>query len=515
MHTDAACEESPPTSRRLCARQDIAPIAVLAAICLGVGIYLIVTTVVVSQDSVTFIEYAQDLKTAGFETMKQQAQHPGYPYLILAAHRISECFADGAGPSGWIHSAQAAALLFRLSAVIMIYLLGKILVGRRSAFAAVLILILLPYPAKYGSDALSDWPHLFFLVGGLLFLLRGAMHGKWWLFGAAGICSGAGYLIRPECAQIVVYGVVWLGTQLPLRKRVMSQGKVLLALAALLVGFGAVASPYMHLKGALFPKKDMGEFAAKSEIPDYCQSKPRPGSETVQTAGVLEWHTARGVVKLVGNVGDTVMWFFLPAVFAGLYDYLKKRSWLRPEQFFVIAWLATNVALVMWLYSKHSYMSNRHTLPMVVLLCLFIPGGLRVLSSLLCSRGGARNKSEQARQDCERTAFLLLLATGILICTPKLLRPLHHDRGYIREAARWLAEHTEASDIVAVADFRISFYCEREAVLHDGHTFSAKARYMVVKNGVTVSAEGSTPQIEATISDEGGKSKAIIYGRAR
>jgi 4-amino-4-deoxy-L-arabinose transferase-like glycosyltransferase len=141
------------------------------------------------------------------------------------------------------------------------YFIGKHLLGAALSFWAILILIVLPEPAKYGSDALSDWPHLFFLSAGLLLLLKGAMNERWWLFGFAGFTAGTGYLIRPECAQLVAVGGLWLGLQLLWPKRAMSKGKVLFAFALLLVGFLAIAGPYMKLKGAVFPKKDIGRFA--------------------------------------------------------------------------------------------------------------------------------------------------------------------------------------------------------------------------------------------------------------
>ncbi len=63
-------------------------LAILLAVALCIGVYLIGTTVLISKDSVTFIKFAQKLGTAPARTMVDEFQHPGYPWLILAAHKI-------------------------------------------------------------------------------------------------------------------------------------------------------------------------------------------------------------------------------------------------------------------------------------------------------------------------------------------------------------------------------------------------------------------------------------------
>ena len=162
----------------------------------------------------------------------------------------------------WIYCAQSVTLIFRLLAIVVLYFIAKQLFGAGMSFWAVLILILLPKPAEYGSDALSDWPHLIFLLTGLLFLLRGAENKRWWLFGFAGLAAGTGYLIRPECAQLVVLGSLWFGLQLLLPGHTTGKVKVLPALALLLAGFLAIAGPYINLKGAVFPKKNVGQLTS-------------------------------------------------------------------------------------------------------------------------------------------------------------------------------------------------------------------------------------------------------------
>lgn len=227
---------------------DFINVAILLVVALCIGIYLIVTTAIIAKDGVTFINYAGQLQTDPVRTIVTEFQHTGYPLLILAVHKATGLVHKNVSILSWIYCAQSTTLAFRLLAVIVLYYIGKHLLGARLSFWAILILILLPQPAEYGSDALSDWPNLFFFATGLLLLFYGAASNTWWLFGLTGLAAGSGYLIRPECAVVVVLGSLWLGLQLLWPKLTMGKSKTLAALALMLVAFIAVAGPYMKLR---------------------------------------------------------------------------------------------------------------------------------------------------------------------------------------------------------------------------------------------------------------------------
>jgi hypothetical protein len=63
--------------------------------------------------------------------------------------------------------------------------------------------------------------------------------------------------------------------------------------------------------------------------------------------------------------------------------------------------------------------------------------------------------------------FFILVITGLAICTPKLLRPIHTDKKTYIAAAQWLKENTQENDLIAVFDKRISFYAERKRFLYE------------------------------------------------
>jgi hypothetical protein len=111
--------------------------------------------------------------------------------------------------------------------------------------------------------------------------------------------------------------------------------------------------------------------------------------------------------------------------------------------------------------------------------------------------------------------FFILLVVGICVCTPKLLRPLHHDKVFLRATARWLAANTDIADVIAVPDVRIGFYSQRKVILCDGDETPEEARYVVdvPKRGRSVLAEKEGLLAEKTIIGDDGMPKATVYSR--
>lgn len=488
-------------------------ISILLAVAFCVGIYLASTAVLIARDGITFIEYARNLEVSSLKTIKSEYQHPGYPFLITAAHKIVKTGYDGSSLWSWIYSAQAAALIFRLLAVASLYFVGKKLVGQKFSFWALLILVLLPNPAELGSDALSDWPHIFFLSTGFLLLIWGATSGKWWLFGFAGLSAGMGYLIRPECAQVVVFGTLWLGVQVFWSQHTMRKYKAVFALALLLVGFLAIAGPYMKLKGAVFPKKQLVQFVPKTQFSEVYEQKVQACSNSVYTAGFAPSDIEKALGKLVERVSETLMWFFVPALLIGMYKYFRKRNWHEPERFFTIALVAFNILIMTLLYCKYGYMSRRHTLPLVVFTIFYIPVGLEALASWFdkkLSKTMERLFVFNANADFW---FLVLLVIGISICSPKLLKPIRMEKQNYLDAAQWLAKNTNENDIIATSDVRISFYGERKGIQYENGPIPKEARYFVkvVKNSSQPLHMNKKLEVKKVFENPKRQSKVIIY----
>jgi hypothetical protein len=473
MHINITVEQS---SRK----RAIIHLITLLAISFCVGVYLISTTVLIAHDGTTFIKYAKGLEISPVETMKQGYQHPGYPFLIAAVHKIMKALGGSSSVWSWIYSAQAVAFVFRLLTVVLLYFAGRKIVGERFSFWAILILILLPDTAEYGSDALSDWPHILFLSAGFFLLVWAAVSGKWWLFGFSGIAAGAGYLIRPECAQVVLLGILWSGLQLFWSRRTMKKHKAVLAMALLVFGFLITAGPYMKLKGAIFPKKQLVQLVPDRQLSGAYEKEMQIFSNNVCAAGITMSDVAGAVGKLMQRIGETLMWFFVPALLIGMYRYFERRSWCEPERFFVTAFIALNVLIMILLYCKFGYMSRRHTLPMIVLTIFYVPVGLKAMASWLHEKFSKTIDRLFAVKVNTGFWFSVLLIIGIFICGPKLLRPIRIEKQSYRDAALWLAKNTDEQDIIAVPDIRISFYSGRSrSIEYDGRAIPKEAQYVV------------------------------------
>jgi hypothetical protein len=504
MHIKNTDGQSSPPAGKVSLKADGICILILLVISLCTGIYLISTTVLIAGDGVTFIEYAKGLETSPIRTIKSKYQHPGYPFLIAAAHKIAEAGWDGCTLQSWIYSAQAAALALRTLTIVLLYFWGRKIVGRRFSFLAILILIVLPDAAEYGSDTLSDWPHIFFLSASFLLLVWGAEKGKWWMFGFSGAAAGAGYLIRPECAQVVVLGTLWLGFQIFHSGGIINRRKAAFAFILMVAAFLAVAGPYMKLKGAIFPKKQLIELAANTELHE---EEIRFYPNSTYTTSFAPIDAAKAAGKLGQRVGETLMWFFVPALLAGLYKHFRRRDWSEPEKFFVIAFIVLNVFIMTLLYCKFGYMSRRHTLPLVVLTIFYVPTGIETLACWI-----SKKKSETATNFW----FIVLVIIGIAICIPKLLMPTRTEKQTYRDAARWLAKNTRMEDIIAVPDIRIGFYAERSrSIKYNNVAIPKEARYVVriLEDEKEMPSDEGMSGVKEVYSTGGkdNKSKIIIY----
>lgn len=463
----AAESETKNTERK----SDTLNVLILICVATVLGVYLVATTVLISKDGVTYIGLAERFSSEPLSVIKGlSAGYPkglpfGYPFLIVAAHQVGAWFGADSSALAWTYSAQGVTLLCRVLALIPLYFIGKLLVGSTRSLWAILILIILPYPAQFGSDALRDWPHILFLAAGFLFLLRGAQEGKGWMFGATGLTAGLGHTIRPECAQLVIYGILWLLLRLLVPKQNMNRRALLGALVLLLLGFALPAAPYMAVRGEILPGK-IKEYTAVSAL-----QEPQTNYQTAVDSGVAVWmasglphDTVKAIGRLAVEMSDNLLYYFVPALIVGIYAHARRRPQLSDaERFFIPAFILLNVLMMIMLYHRWGYISRRHCLPLIVLLIFYVPAGLEILARCLeqrLSRNGAQSHQPSRRW------FFVLLVIGACICAPKLLTPLGADKQGYRDAADWLRLNSRPQDVVAVPDVRISFYAERKGPVY-------------------------------------------------
>jgi len=461
-------------------KQDLIHIAILLLIALGTGIYLIAATVVITKDGAWYIEQAKTFSSNPQNVIKRQPF--GFPLLIFITYKLVTLFSNSSSLFTWIYSAQSVTLLCRLLSLIPLYFIGKLLVGGKRSFQAILILIILPYPAQFVSEVLREWPHILFLASGFLFLLWGAKKGKWWLFGVTGFVAGLGHVIRPECTQLIIYGALWICIRLFSPKPGMSRPRLLCALSVLIIGFAIPAAPYMTARGQFLPAKlkalfrvNNEEFSMKNE--EFSTLNSQFSILNSQSASGMPGKIAKAIGELIGAMSENLMYYFFPALLVGIYFLFRKRpAATEPELFFISAFAGFNILMLVALHYLWGYISRRHCLPLVVFTIFYVPIGLQVLADWLANR---LSKSRPASgKDCRRWFFILLII-GIVICLPKLLSRPGSDKPGFRAAATWLKQNTAPDDLIAVPDRRITFYAERKELIYET-TLSSKADYVVI-----------------------------------
>lgn len=484
-------------------KKHIQSVAILVAVALVIGIYLIATTVIISRDGVFYIEQARNL-SVDFHKVMTSEQSFGLPVLIASFHHI---LSSGDSGTSWTLSSQIGVLICKTFTIIVLYLLGIHLVSQKQAFWAVLILVILPYPAKFGSDVLRDWPHLLFLSTSLLLFYVGIQKASGlYLFGA-GLISALGCIMRPECAQVMVYGLVFFATKMfSSFKKKMPLWKNWIYLC-LLTGFLMFFLPYALKSGNIIPVK-LGLFyheIVSQQIP--CSSEILASADFSKAGS-----TVHAAGNLLSGIAENLMYYFVLPAAIGLYlFFLKAPRRLEDRRLLIGLFIGFYVTALCMLDIGWGYISRRHVLPLTVMLCFVIPTGIEQIARWL------NRKSVLSEANLQKW-IKGLIAVGILICLPKLLTPMGYSKREYRKAACWIAENTAPCDIIETFDVRIPFYANRKYHLYYNprhFKLNSQADYLVTqsKNEKIEIRITDDVKLEKTFSMHSSNKKVLIFKR--
>jgi hypothetical protein len=443
---------------------------------------------------------------------------PGYPFLIFTLHSFISLFSKADGIFSWIYCGQTVSLLARILSLIPLYFIGKTLVGERKSLWALLILILLPYPAEFGSDILRDWLHILFLSAGISLLIYGTRTGNWWMFALAGLAAFLGHTIRPEGAQVVIYGMLWLSFCLITARKETGRIKAIFLMLILLAGFAIPAVPFMKIRsdsGRLIPKKlkhITNQISSNTDLHiDNEFTNNKDNNQIIYCAEGISTKTAKAVGRLVQAISENLMHFFILPFIIGLYfGFRNIRKAVFDERFFILSLLMLYTTMMVLLHINYGYISRRHCLPMVVFGIFYVPLGLELIAGW-AEVNIFRNKSAKPK-DIQRV-FSILLCIGIIICMGKIGRitPLRSEKQSYTQAANWLRENTKANDKIVVFDSRIGLYSERKyRIIQPGDKFPESIDYSVRQlNKEFTIPNGWTVKKKFTASGE----NVVIYKR--
>ena len=436
------------------------PVLILAALAGVVGLYLILTTVVISEDGVGFIRFAQELRADFAAAIKSNFQHPGFSFIIEKTQLI---FAK-AGVNefwSWIYSGQCVALFFRLAAIIAVYHICRLLTDSLTSFTAALIFLFLPDGAQIGANVLSDWPHLAFVAAGMFFVLKWCDKPLVIWAALAGLSAGLGYLVRPESIQIIIYGVFIFLVCLFSRYRNGQKWKVCVSVLLISACFLIFALPYMIAKGGIFPKKAIDlQFAWSPAMP----------LATVEGMNVLRKILFAGW-ELLERLSQFMVYFFLPFWMIGLWVGLADKNRNMLYRIVIGSAVVLNIVIMLWLYTRHGYIGRRHLLPLAAFTMWCVPIGITWVTE----------KFVRPSDVAAKKWFVIIVVIGIVICAPKTFRPIGYKKQICLQAGAWINANTPSDSIVFSKDARVGFYGGRQSVTLLKHAKGSNV-YMVSKS---------------------------------
>jgi hypothetical protein len=292
------------------------------------------------------------------------------------------------------------------------------------------------------------------------------------MFLTAGLLTGVGYTIRPECAQIILYGMLWLLVGLFIPRAGINRLKAVCLTLILIIGFLIPAVPYSIIRGEVLPPKLKAVISCntKLQLEDIRSEDIRNGSNDGEKhirymASAIPVDIIKALGKLAQRISENLMYFFMLPLIIGLYYHFRRpREVLTDSKFFIFALITLYIAMMLLLYINFGYISRRHCMPMIVFTAFYIPTGLIIMADWISGITRTGNKNKQKKT---QNWFFILLTVGIVICLPKLFKLTGTQKYGYREAAMWLSKNTVPTDIIAVPDKRIAFYAERQQVEYD------------------------------------------------
>lgn len=500
-------------------------VAIVALIVLAIGVHgwLFSRTTVNARDGLSFTRLALQLekpsriKSSALESptivdvLKRAEQAPGYPLAMLAISKIvraanpvtaeSENLKNAELGERMLLSGQIANCLAAVLLVVPMYLLGRMIGGKFVGFAGAAFFQVLPVAAHVTSDTLSEGCYLLGVSSALWLGCRGLRRSGIGNFLVAGGIAGMTYLVRPEGLLVVLaIGAVtaWQGMS-----KAWSWSRVAGCLAALAVGVSLIAGPYMMMNGRITNKPSGTEMLkgingdAPAKLGKFQVGMAQPGPMIF-----AKWYNPSdpNSATMLGKITFAVTAVaeetlksshYAPVLFA-IVALIAFRRRLRtdPALALIVTFLAFNAGLLIFFAARIGYVSERHTLPLAMVLCPLAAAGIVPLL-LLISRALPLGSVLQPRRD----RWLLALAI-IVSALPSAFKPLHETRTGFRYAGKYLAEVYREGDIIVDPFSWAEFYSGAAVTKLIPEPDSGKVLYTVLDGPSDKSKHVRLPKME-------------------
>lgn len=456
-------EAVPP--RRSLFGPDYLRLAVLLAVAVAVHVWLLVHTAVPARDSLAYARVALNLSDPNganptaerprprIEVVRTAEQPPGYPVAVWVTEKLLKNVTDLPLADRSVLATQLANAVAGVLLVVPMYLLGRMLFGRNVGFAAALLFQVLPVPATVTSDGLAEGVYLLAVSVAVLLGVRAVRRPGIGGFLLCGLATGVSYLVRPEGLMLavgvgLVVGVAGASRRWP---RDAAAGR----LTALAVGVALVAVPYMVLIGKI-TNKPTGSYLTNpldDQPANIWRHRFEGGAAPAPTPwpvfGVW-WNPEKDAGRDRSAWAVWAVWFetskALHYILVGLALFglaAHRRQLFAPDPgLWVLLALGTlNLLLLVYLAARIGYVSERHTVLVGMLACVFAAAALEPLARLVTRMPLVGRL----------VVWPALLPAGILAAVvvstfPYTFKPMHAGREGHKHAGRWLATHIAPGD---------------------------------------------------------------------
>ena len=480
-------------------KKRVSCLLMVLVVCAGVRIWLIANTEVIARDGVVYVKMAREWSADASHVVQSYDYHVGYPVAIAGTHRILEALGQARYTSSWDLSGQIVSLVASLLTMVGVWWLAGMAFDWRIAWLSALLFGVGRKWAALGADVLSDalavCLQIWAVVLALLLLRQLRQKSNWAILLAAGvgICSGLGYLVRPEALLILILAVAfWLICQFYWRA---SWRLTFACIGVALLGALACAGPYMIAIGALSKKKSVDQIimAPARQFDSFAWlAGLLPGQRPAIRVFVNQFFEAlHPAVALF-----LCIWLAVWICKKVLRVQLPSKLLIFPRRVNALFMLTASGAIMLMLtglYHNVHYMSERHVMFLAALLSPLAGAGFMISvesAGIIVRRLKLPQWFARLILPVGTTAIVL----GLLSHT---LGPLHAGKAYYKQAGRFVGEVSTRGDYVLADRSRIVHYAvaanpdigapliptghlSREQLL--GHIRQTSATYLVISD---------------------------------
>ncbi len=463
---------------------------IILCISMMVRIYMNCFTYVMKNDSVVFIQNAHYFAHGDFEAGLRHDYHPLYSMMVAGMYKIV--------PDMELSGAIISVFWGTLT-VLIFYMIGRVVFGKKLSFISSLILAFHPYAVRYSADIISESTYFFFFLSALGFGFFALNNGRLLLYFLTGIFSAFAYLARPEGIGIIFIVSGWCFLKGCVKtKRAWKETAVKILI--LVVSFAVFSLPYLvYIKSEtgswhLTKKKSVSKIAGIEKMFEGVDDVRHNGEIHEDKKGKINveqtdfapdhqlsvrWKSVKSYVDGIFFVMEKYFSTFHPLLF--VLFLLGMAYWGKIERerlfgryvltiilFYLFILIRLSLTHGVYLGEDVNYTSRRHVMPIIIPALFWVGIGITVVGTWLYKRIQKGNLGVGLRTligENEKMVLLVVLIIVVGILLPKTLKSQRLDKIGIVKVGRWIRENSGKKEpVIFSTSARNAYYAGGRAV---------------------------------------------------